>query len=217
MALEASTTMFKPSRGPKEGRSPPGLLYSGPAGGPRGRHSNRQIAIGLIVAVCFLMGYFVMNSESGTISSIPTTVPGTKPGVGGLGNAILNDNQRNPAADSNVHEIHAEDAVPKFRPLGDQYSDEKPAGHEFKPIREPLEDVYQKPSNPPSTEQIQKNKQEVEEEIDSTSNPKGWKPQSGESTYGTPSGKKDKSNNANAPAREKWSDRPQFEQARDHV
>lgn len=205
--------MFKPVKGPKEGRSPPGLLYSGPAPGSHKRHSNRQIAIGVIVALCFFMGYFVLNSEGGTISSLPTTVPVQKPGSGGLGGAILSDNQRAPPADSNVHEIHAEDPTsngkPKYKPLSDQYADDSSAGHEFKPIKEPLEEVYKRPANEPSLEEIQKAKQEVQNE-DSTSkpNPKGWKPQSGESS---PSSKSDR--NGVGPAREQWAERPQFEQA----
>lgn len=167
------------------------------------------------------MGYLVVNSEGGTISSLPASVTGTRTGMGGFSNAILNDNNRAPSADANVHEIHAEDSETrdrKYKPLSEQYSTDKPAGHEFKPIKEPLENVYQKPATQPSLDDIKKAKQEVEQELAESSrpNPEAGKPQIGDSsssavTHSSHSGKKEKW--PPAPAREKWSDRPQLEQA----
>ncbi|KAK5939048.1 hypothetical protein PMZ80_008351 [Knufia obscura] len=205
--------MFKPVKGPKEGRSPPGLLYSGSPAGGRARFSNRQAAIALIVAVCFLLGYFVISSEGGDISTSSTTVLGTKPGSGGLGDAILGDNARNPPADANVAEVHAEspltDEKSKYRTSQDQYSNELPKEHDFKPIKEPLDEVYQRPATQPSVDDVKQGKQEVEEEDGVTGKPfnlKGWKSQSdGKST------KTDK--NSAAPSREQWSERPSFEKA----
>lgn len=205
--------MFKPAKGPKEGRSPPGLPFSGPPIGGRGRFSNKQVAIALIVAVCFLMGYFVINPEGNDISTSSTTVPGTKPGSGGLGEAILGDNARNPPADANVAEVHAEiplaDEKSKYRTSEDQYSNDLPEAHAPKPIKEPLEEVYQRPATEPSVDDIKKAKQEVEEDDGVPAkpfNPKGWKPQS--------DGKSTKTEKTSAaPWREQWSERPQFERA----
>ena len=198
--------MFKPVKGPKEGRSPPGLLYPGSPTGGRGRVTNRQVAIALIIVVCFLMGYFVINSESGDISTSSTIVPGTKAGTGGLGDAILGDNARNPPADANVAEVHAEvpltDEKSKYRTPEDQYSDDLPKQHDFKPIKEPLEEVYQRPASQPSVDDVKQGKQQVEAEI----NPKGWRPQSDHKAVKT-----DKA--SAAPSREQWSERPQFEKA----
>ena len=227
--------MFKPSKGPKEGRSPPGLLYSGPpSSGMRGRFSNRQVAVILIVAVCLLMGYFVFNSETGTISSVPTTISTTKPGSGGLGDAILNDNKGAPPADSNVHEIHAENPGSGeksfYRTSKDQYSDDKSKGnHDFKPIKEPLDEVYKEPAshNAPSVDDIKKTKQHVEEEDDTSLNPKGWQQnqkddKDGPYAYhgGKSSGSgttKSGTDKSAPPVREKWSDRPQFEKSLEKV
>ena len=205
--------MFKPVKGPKEGRSPPGLLYSGNSSSGRGRFSNRQAAIALIVAVCFLMGYFVISSETGDISTSSTTVPATKPGSGGLSEAILGDSARNPPADANVAEVHAEvsttDEKSKHRTSQDQYSNDLPKGHDIKPIKEPLEEVYQRPDSQPSVDEIKKGKQEVEQDDSVSSkpiNPVGWKPKADDKSTKA-------SKNAAAPSRETWSERPQFEKA----
>ncbi|KAJ9653624.1 hypothetical protein H2198_007215 [Neophaeococcomyces mojaviensis] len=200
--------MFKPVRAPKEGRSPPGLLYTGPTHGSRAKFSQRQVAVVLIVAVCILMGYFVLNSEGGTISSSSTTVV-SKPGSGGLGDALLNENTQFPPADANVHEVHAEiptkDEKPKFKVQEDLYANDQSKDHVYKPVKEPLEDIYQQPTTQPPIEKIKQEKQDVEDEIKSSTS-KTWKPKGNDKvTHG------DKS--APAPAREKWSDRPQFEKA----
>ncbi|KAK5078173.1 hypothetical protein LTR64_003423 [Lithohypha guttulata] len=201
--------MFKPVKGPKEGRSPPGLLYSG---NTHGRFSNRQISLALIVAVCLFMGYFVYSSDGGTISSVPTTVSAGKPGSGGLGDAILNENIRAPPADSNVHEINAERGATneksKYRTSEDPYSDDKQKDHDFKPIKEPLDQVYQQPAKVPSIDDIEKQKQDTEEDHDAPGKPKGWRPQDNAKSSQF---KSDKS--APAPPREKWSDRPEFEKS----
>lgn len=205
--------MFKPNKGPKDGRSPPGLLYSGSTHNSRTRYSNRQLALGLVVTFCFLMGYFILNSENGIISSIPTTVPASisKPGSGGLGDAILKDTTHAPAADSNVHEVHAEtnDAVTKSK--SSSKTDDTATDHEFKPIKEPLEQVYQPPANSPSVDQIEKSKQTSEDDDEVLAkpyNPIGWRPQDNEKSSQF---KSDKS--SVTPTREQWADRPQFEKS----
>lgn len=209
--------MFKPNKGPKDGRSPPGLLYTGSTHSPRGRYSNRQLALGLVVTFCFLMAYFVLNSETGTISSVPTTVPAglAKPGSGGLGDAILKDTTHAPAADSNVHEVHAEtaenDVLSKAKPIPGSKSDDKVADHDFKPIKDPLDQVYQPPASSPSVEQIEKSKQSTDDDDEVFAkpfNPVGWRPQDSEK-----SSKFNSDKSSVAAAREKWADRPQFEKS----
>ena len=206
LAQGAYNSMFKPVKGPKEGRSPPGLLYSGPPVGGRRRFSERQVVIALVVAVCFLCGYIFVTPGTGDISTSSTTVPGIKQGSGGLGDAILGDSARNPPADANVAEVHAEipisDKKSNYKTSEDQYSDDLPKEHDFKPIKDPLEETYQRPASQPSAAEVKKEKQEVEAEV----NPKGWKPQSDDKAL--------KTNKASAaPSRETWSERPQFEKA----
>lgn len=64
--------MFKSVRGPKEGRAHPGLLYTGSQYGPSRRFSNRQIVVVMAVAICVFMGYYVINSDAGSISNTLT-------------------------------------------------------------------------------------------------------------------------------------------------
>lgn len=228
--------MFRPVKGPKEGRSPPGLLYAGPQHGGRGRFSNRQTTIGLVVLVFLLMGYIVLNSEGGTISSAPTTVTVSKPESGGLGKAILNDNKAAPPADANAHEVHAEIPIvqekpkPKptpitnpnpnlnsnLKPTHEQVPDESHMEYDFKPIKNPPSEMYQEPANSPTLDEIKKSKEEVHADDDvivKPFNPKGWRPQENGNQASYSYRGQEKLNSAPAPAREKWSERPELEKA----
>jgi len=154
------------------------------------------------------MGYFVLNSEAGTISSAATTV-NPKPGSGGLSDALLNENSQIPPADANVHEIHAElpvlDEKPEPKILDDLSTDDKSKEPVYKPVREPMDDVYQKPAVQPSVEKVKQEKQEVEDEVGPYTT-KAGKPKGGDKSL-------DSDKFGAAPKREKWSDRPQFEKA----
>lgn len=177
--------MFRPVKAPKGGRSPPGLLpYAGPQHSSRRRSWTRKATIILVWAVCFLVGFWLLSSGDGTVSSMPTTFSTSKLKSGPKNNAILNEKKPDTPADPDVHEAQID----------------KPPNH-----------VHQQPINSPSTEEVPKTEQQINED-DSVAtkiiSSKNEKPQSDERK---PQSKPAKS--GLAPAREKWSKRPEFDMA----
>lgn len=139
----------------------------------------------LLVSICLLMGYFVLNSEGGTISSSPTVVQEAPPAA-----------------------IPAQNEPPRQKAPPDQYSDDSSRDSQPKPLEEPPE-AHQRPANQLPTEDAERNKQEVGADNGVPAKPftpQGWKPQGND-----PAQRVDKF--VPAPERETWSERPQFEKA----
>lgn len=63
--------MFTPKRAPKEGRSPPGLPFSGSSSNGLNRLNQRQIVLIVIVLLCFPLLYFVTHPSDVTGPSVP--------------------------------------------------------------------------------------------------------------------------------------------------
>lgn len=230
--------MFKPSRGPKEGRSPPGLLYSGPA---KSRFTQRQVAITLVVAVLVLLGYVMTSDNTATPTNVVPTL--TKPGTAGLGEAIKSDANGGaaPAGGVNVPELNA--ALPSqpksagkpvaadsarfesgygnpSRPNGQAANDKSGYGaplkdSDFRTTKPPMNELYPEPHHAPSAEQIRKEKAEAG--LDEDGNPLKSYDTRGRTTTGSTRGGKHAAANDPAPAREKWSERPTFEKALQNV
>lgn len=112
--------MFKSVKGPKGGRAHPGLLYTGSQYGPPRRFSNRQIVVVMAVAMCFFMGYYVINSDAGTISTASTIAKTGPASTSAWKDAVLADDKVATPADANVHEVHAE--IPTRTPLSAEIS-----------------------------------------------------------------------------------------------
>lgn len=230
--------MFKPSRAPKEGRSPPGLLYSGPT---KSKFTQRQVTIGIVVAVIILLGYFMTSDGAVTPTNVIPNL--TKPGTAGLGEAIRNDAKGGaaPAGGVNVPELNAElPDQPKStnrptaadssrfesgygnpsRPNGQAANDRSGYGaplkdSDFKPVKPPLNELYPEPHHAPSAEQIRKEKAEVGLDVDGNS---ARSHNAGiRATTVHNRGGKSAATNVPAPAREKWSERPTFERALQNV
>lgn len=160
------------------------------------------------------MGYFVFNSEVKNISQLPASVSIENSRASGFSSEIVSNNQHATSGGSNVHGTWAEDpsSEGKSTPnsLSEQYADDKPEGHDVKPIKGSFEHIHPNPAVQSLVEDSKDTNQEFEDG-DIRANAKGWRPQGGDTTTVMYSGKKGQSNAP--PVREKWSDRPQFEQA----
>lgn len=200
--------MFKPVKGPKEGRLPPGLLYTGPRGSSPRRFSNRQLAVILIVSLLVIVGYFTINSDAGTISSASTVLTPAS-------DRIATANTAGKSIPDNARVISPADVASPKIVTGSlpKYDESKPNPYAFRPAGEAteklLDQIYKQPVNQPSIEDIEKTKLEVQKEPDVSTKPYG---QSGSKSQGySKSHSADKSDAP--PARESWAERPQFEKA----
>ena len=131
----------------------------------------------------------------------------TNANTGSLTEAVLGDKHGNPPADANAHEIHA--GMGDKKGSSGQYSNDPSGNHDFKPLKEPLDQIYQKPGTQPSASDIYKAKDKVDaddDDEDSTprpANPKGYNYQD----------KGKISSDAISGGKETWGERPKFEKA----